>query len=90
MKTILRLLAAPLLLLCFLAQAQVKTDFNNKTLIDEKGHFLKSYKATIDFEIPAKNITNLLQAEKSKTDTIQEAKTCPVRHGSTIFRGRIK
>jgi len=74
MKTILRLLTAPLLLLCFLTQAQVKTNFNNKTLIDEKGHFLKSYKAIIDFEIPSKNITNLLQAEKSKTDTIQEAK----------------
>ncbi|MBN9352352.1 MAG: Ig-like domain-containing protein [Chitinophagaceae bacterium] len=73
MKTILKLLTAPLLLLCVLAQAQVKTNFNNKTLINERGRFLKSYKATIDFEIPAKNITNLLQAEKSKTDTVQEA-----------------
>jgi hypothetical protein len=74
MKTILKLLTAPLLFLCVLVQAQVKTNFNNKTLIDESGHFSKPYKATIDFEIPSKNITNLLQAEKSKTDTNQETK----------------
>jgi lysyl endopeptidase len=74
MKTILNLLTAPLLLLCVLVQAQVKTNFNNKTLIDQRGHFLKSYKEIIDFEIPAKNITNLLQAEQSKTDTILKTK----------------
>lgn len=74
MKSIVKLLTAPLLLLCILCQAQVKTNFNNKTLIVERGHFLKSYKATIDFEIPSKNITNLLQAEKSKTDTTQGRK----------------
>lgn len=74
MKTILKLLIIPFSLLCFLTKAQVKTNFNNKTPINESGHFFKSYKATIDFEIPAKNITNLLQDEKSETNTIQEAK----------------
>lgn len=74
MKTILKLLIIPFSLLCFLTKAQVKTNFNNKTPITERGYFLKSYKATIDFEIPAKNITNLLQDEKSETNTILEAK----------------
>ena len=78
MKTILRLLIAPFLLLCFSAQAQVKTNFINKTSIDERGHFLKSYKAKIDFEIPAKNIANLLQAEKNRTDTLRGAKPCQI------------
>jgi hypothetical protein len=40
--------------------AQVKTNFNNKTLIDEKGHFFKSYKEKIDYEIAAKNINDLI------------------------------
>lgn len=73
MKTILKLLTASLLLLCFLSQAQVKTNFNNKPLIDEKGHFLKPYKRKIDYEIAAKNIADLLQAEKKKNDTTNEA-----------------
>jgi hypothetical protein len=74
MKTILRLLIMPFLFVCFSVQAQVKTNFNSKTSIDERGYFLKSYKAKIDFEIPAKNIANLLQAEKNRTDTLQGAK----------------
>lgn len=75
MKTILKLLTLPLLLLCFLVSAQVKTNFNNKTTIDARGKFVKPYKIKIDFEIPAKNITYLLQAEKKQTDTTKEAQS---------------
>ena len=69
MKIILKLLIAPLLLLCILASAQVRTNFNNKTPIDARGRFVKPYTVKIDFEIAAKNITDLLQAEKKKNDT---------------------
>jgi hypothetical protein len=62
MKIILKLLFAPLLLLCILSSAQVKTNFNNKMPIDAKGRFVKPYQVKIDFEIAAKNITDLLQA----------------------------
>lgn len=71
MKKILRpkLLVIPVLLVCISLSAQVKTNFNNKATIDESGVFLKPYKAKIDFQIAAKNITVLLEAESEKSDT---------------------
>ena len=71
MKIILKLLTLPLLLPCLFLFAQVKTNFNNATIIGEQGQFAKQYKTQIDFEIPAKNIDTLLQIEKremGKTD----------------------
>lgn len=54
----------PLLLLFVFVSAQVKTNFNNETLITQKGQFVKEYKIQIDFEVPAKNINELLEIER--------------------------
>ena len=60
MKTILKFFVVPLLLLCTIVSAQVKTGFNNETPIDAKGKFIKPYKIKIDFEIASKNIADIL------------------------------
>lgn len=44
--------------------AQVTTNFNNELTISSKGRFSKDYKERIDFEIPARDITTLLEAER--------------------------
>lgn len=64
----------PLLLLCISTIAQVKTNFNNETVISNQGRFLKPYKTQIDFQIPLKNITDLLQAEKREAEKLNEEK----------------
>ena len=67
MKPFFKFLTLPLLLLCFLVSAQVKTNFNNESVIDEKGRFVKPYKVQADFEISAKDIDTLLQIEKRES-----------------------
>ena len=63
LKTLLILVS---LLFGVIVSAQVKTDFNNEILISSKGRFVKEYKQQIDFEVPAKNINDLLDAEKKE------------------------
>ncbi len=74
MKTILKLLIAPLLLLSLLATAQVETNFNSKILLSNQGRFVKPYKTEINFQVPAKNIINLLQIEKREREQSNEEK----------------
>lgn len=56
------------------AQAQVKTNFNNEKEITSKGQFTKDYKSQIDFEIPAKNINELLDTEKREQLQLNDVK----------------
>lgn len=60
----------PLLLLAALlfitARAQVSTNFNNNQPILSEGRFGKPYKATVHFEIAAKDINALLENEKKE------------------------
>lgn len=46
--------------------AQVRTNINNNEKITVKGYFNKSYKTGFDFEIPSKNIKELLDLEKAE------------------------
>ncbi len=52
MKQIKFLLIIRLLLLCFIGQAQVTTNFNNENIISKNGYFTKGYQEKIDFDIP--------------------------------------
>lgn len=63
MKSIKYILLFHLIFLGYYAQAQVKTNFNNEKVITSKGQFTKDYKTQIDFELPAKNIKELLDIE---------------------------
>jgi lysyl endopeptidase len=49
----------------FSANAQVKTNLSNPDKISNKGKFNKSYKTDIDFEVPKKNIKELLENEEA-------------------------
>lgn len=67
------------LLLSFFLQfsvlkAQVKTEFNNNSKITDIGKFSKSYKARIDYTVPAKNIADLQEAEKKEAVRSNETK----------------
>src|SRR5690625_7028968 len=53
---------------CFYLQAQVHTNFNNDLRIGNKGVFNILYKTEVDYEIPAKDISKLLENEKNRTD----------------------
>ena len=74
MKAIKLFLFTNLILFCHLAQAQVKTNFNNETLISTQGRFTKEYKTQIDFELPSKNIDDLLEKEKNEIAKSSETK----------------
>jgi lysyl endopeptidase len=74
MKKIILLLLVMVLTLSNDINAQVATDFNNESLISSKGQFVKDYSTQIDFEIPAKNIDNLLVMEKQELSQSNEAK----------------
>ncbi len=56
------------------ARAQVTTNFNNDKVIDERGRFVKPFKAQVDFEIPAKNIDALLEKERKAAAATNEGK----------------
>lgn len=56
------------------ARAQVTTNFNNDKVIDERGRFVKPFKAQVDFEIPAKNIDALLEKERKAAAASNEGK----------------
>lgn len=58
----------------FCVSAQVTTNFNNELTISSKGRFGKGYKERIDFEIPARNIASLLEAEKRADAGSNEAR----------------
>jgi hypothetical protein len=64
MKTVKYYLLIHLVSASYLVQSQVKTNFYNETVITAQGRFAKEYKTQIDFEIPAKNIDELLETEK--------------------------
>lgn len=49
-----------LIFLCSIVESQVKTNFNNETIISQNGYFAKRYRTKVDFEIPAKRIYDLL------------------------------
>jgi lysyl endopeptidase len=66
MKQIKYILLLHFSLLCYVTLAQVKTNFNNEKLIINKGWFDKSSHTEIDFEIPSKNINDLLEKEKQE------------------------
>lgn len=66
MRTIKYILLFHLILFCYYAQSQVRTNFNNEALISNQGRFAKGYKTQIDFELPAKNIKELLDTEKKE------------------------
>ncbi|MDP1811442.1 MAG: T9SS type A sorting domain-containing protein [Sediminibacterium sp.] len=74
MKAIKLFLLTHLIFFCHLAQAQVKTNFNNETLITIQGRFAKNYKIQIDFELPSKNINELLEKEKNEMAKSNETK----------------
>jgi len=75
MKSIKYILVFHLLTLCCHTQAQVKTNFNNAELISNKGRFAKEYKTQTNFELSAKDINQLLVAEKKEIE--QSNKTKP-------------
>ena len=77
MKAIKYFLLTNLIFLCYLAQAQVKTDFNNESVISNQGRFMKDYAIKVDFEIPAKDINELLDAEKR--EQLQSNETKPFK-----------
>lgn len=56
------------------ARAQVTTNFNNDKVIDERGRFVKPFKAQVDFEIPAKSIDALLEKERKALASNDEGK----------------
>lgn len=66
MKVIYSLLTCVLLMTYPSVYAQVKTNFNNNTVVRKDGLFKKGYTEKVDFEIPAMNIDDLLQEEKSR------------------------
>lgn len=74
MKAIKIFLLTHLIFLCHLVQAQVKTNFNSETLISTQGRFAKDYKTQIDFELPSKNINELLEKEKNEMAKSSETK----------------
>jgi hypothetical protein len=52
----------------------VKTSFNNKAIVSNKGQFVKNYKTKIDFEIPSKRIVELLEIEEREIGKSNETK----------------
>lgn len=74
MKIILKVLIVPLLMVCLSVSAQVKTNLNNEELIGNQGRFIKSYELKVDFQVPAKNIAELLQAEKLNSEKFKDEK----------------
>ncbi len=60
--------------ICFLTQAQVSTNFNNEILISSQGRFAKDYLAQVDYELPTKNIKELLEQEKTEIAKSSETK----------------
>jgi lysyl endopeptidase len=52
-----------LVMISCLVHAQVKTNFNSKDLISNDGKFGRPYKTTVNYELPAQNIAELLKAE---------------------------
>jgi len=74
MKTIQKILLLPFLLLCFLLSAQVKTNFNNEVSISNQGQFNKIYKQQIDFELPAKDVNQLLEKERKDREKANDEK----------------
>ena len=50
--------------------AQVRTNFNNETLIGESGRFSQPYSVQIDFQVPGKNLDVLLAIEKRYSDNM--------------------
>ena len=66
MRKTLNLIVLLLFVIAFISvNAQVKTNFNNADRITAKGKYNMGYKTAIDFEIPAKNIKDLLEEEKT-------------------------
>ncbi|MEO8406466.1 MAG: trypsin-like peptidase domain-containing protein [Chitinophagaceae bacterium] len=61
-------------LLCIIASSQVKTNFNNESIVSQKGQFEKEYKQQIDYQLSAKNIDDLLSTEKTEQLLSSEAK----------------
>lgn len=57
----------PLLLLFVVVSAQVKTNFNNETLITQKGQFVKEYKNQIDLEVLQKISMNCLKLKEGNS-----------------------
>lgn len=70
------------LLFVIIASAQVKTDFNNQSLISFKGRFVKEYKPVIDFEIAARSITELLDTERR--EQLQSSDVKPFRLATPV------
>lgn len=62
------------LLSFMIVSAQVKTDFNNTSLISSRGLFQKGYTQMIDFELPARDVNNLLETEKREQLQSNEVK----------------
>jgi lysyl endopeptidase len=63
-KLLLVLMAAALL--CT-TDAQVKTNFNNDAPLNDQGLFARPYKNAINFELPSKNIKELLETERQES-----------------------
>ena len=74
MKKIKVFIAIFLAFMGYLAHTQVITNFNNETKIPAQGRFVKEYKPQIDFEIPAKIINGLLEAEMKNQLQTNEAR----------------
>ena len=53
-----------LIFVAFGIKAQVKTNFNNQTVITAEGRFTRPYKTIIDFQLEAQNISMLVETEK--------------------------
>ncbi len=66
MKQIKYVFLFQVIFLSFFAKAQVKTNFNNENVLNAKGHFVRDYLNQVDFELPAKNIDDLVQKEKNE------------------------
>lgn len=83
MKKITKLIAVLLLLVTFFsANAQVRTNLNNAEKITTKGKFNKAYRTSIDFEVPKKDIKELLEKEKREYASTNEDK--PFRLATAI------
>lgn len=82
MKKITKLIAVLLLLVTFSSNAQVRTNLNNTEKITTKGKFNKMYKTPIDFEVPKKDIKELLDKEKREYASTNEDK--PFRLATAI------